>query len=274
MNAPIAPPSMWMGSDHLEAQALFRRLIEAGLTAARAFAVAQIGSFSSGNGWVFRKAMAKHGSCSVRTVQRGLTQAADLGIIGKARAKKNEIPPGADGPIACRFSNRWVIGRGKAGRALKECIERQRLARTARKAVEASRKGERMARPPIRPEYQNRTFTAAEIEAELAKELPDAISSAARRRQDADQIVSKLEALPPSGRGFLISRLAAELARDRTEGLHMLEAIQATNTFVTDELVRELERRLAIEAPPLRGRRAEEELQRLIAKYGGRPPPE
>lgn len=263
---------MWMGPDAVEAQGMFLRARELGMSQARALALAQIASFE--DGWAFRSTIARKNGNSIRTVQRAITQGADIGLIGKARSKKDEVPRGATGPIACSYSHRWVIGRGKAGRERKEAIDRYRYARTARKSVEAALAIERpnMSRSPVRAEYQHRKWTAAELEAELAKQLPDALQRSELRLRQALQIADRLEALPPARRGYLISRIAAELARNRAEGVKMLEAFQRADTFITDAMVRELERRLALHEPPTRVVNPERELERLIAKYGKGPP--
>lgn len=105
----------YLGPDLAEARAAEQRAREAGLTVLRARIVAHIASFR--DGWVFRRRLAKMENCSVRTVQRAITQAREEGLIGVARAKQGEKPQGAAGSFACGFSHRWVIGRGLAAAA-------------------------------------------------------------------------------------------------------------------------------------------------------------
>jgi hypothetical protein len=106
----------YLGPDLPEARAAEQRAREAGLTVLRARIVAHIASFK--DGWIFRRRLAKTEGCSVRTVQRAITQAREEGLIGVARAKQGEKPPGAAGTFACGWSHRWIIGRGRAAAAL------------------------------------------------------------------------------------------------------------------------------------------------------------
>jgi hypothetical protein len=101
----------------------------------RAFVVGEIGSFR--DCWEFRAKIAKVVGCSVRTVQRAITQAKSLGLIGVARAKKTEIPPGGSRPIECGWSHRWTIGWGKVGRVVDEAIAAARARWITRSVVAA-----------------------------------------------------------------------------------------------------------------------------------------
>ena len=106
----LAP--VYLGPDHLEARAAEQRAQLAGLSALRAKVIGHIASFS--DGWVFRKKLAELVRCSVRTVQRAITQGRDEGLIGVARAKPGEIPKGAKQAFSCGWSHRWTVGKGKA----------------------------------------------------------------------------------------------------------------------------------------------------------------
>lgn len=161
---------MWMGPEQFEGVAAYQRAIAAGMTQKRAMSVGQVGSFR--NCWVFRSSIAKHVSCSVRTVARALAQAAELGLLGRARGKKGEIPPGRTEPVTCGFSHRWIIGRGAAGgAAVKAAVEDARAAWQARKL-------KRIALKTVTPQPDTpvnrqksdtrRRWTAAELDAALA----------------------------------------------------------------------------------------------------------
>ncbi|HET7378500.1 MAG TPA: hypothetical protein VFJ24_00530 [Gaiellales bacterium] len=130
----------------------------------RALAFGQIASFR--DGWVFRSTIAKKIGASVRTVGRAIRQAKDLGLLGTARAKKTEIPPGMSRPLACGWSHRWIIGWGQAGKAVAAAVSAARTRRLAK----LSAKG---LRPVAQP--QRRRWTAEELERELeltARKIP------------------------------------------------------------------------------------------------------
>jgi hypothetical protein len=154
-----------MGPHVSEASAAFRRGRVAGMTATRALVVGHIASHR--DCWAFRRRIAERIGCSVRTVQRAITQALSLGLVGVARAKKTEVPPGLDRPVECGWSHRWTIGWGRAGAAVKHAIETARAkwmvrvaARTTTKPADSPKRRE--ARPA-------RTWTADELDAELAR---------------------------------------------------------------------------------------------------------
>jgi len=87
----------------------------------RALVIGSVASFKEC--WAFRRKLAAKVGCSVRTVQRALTQARSEGLIGLARAKKDEVPPGwQHGPVTCGWSHRWVMGWGKAGEAARDAV--------------------------------------------------------------------------------------------------------------------------------------------------------
>jgi len=167
----------YLGPDLHEARAAEQRARGAGLTVLRARIVAHIASFK--DGWIFRRRLAKTEGCSVRTVQRAITQAREEGLIGVARAKQGEKPPGAAGTFACGWSHRWVIGRGRAAAAALAAIAAAKLAGLARTAAKPPAPQQRCApaagcapapkgqrRPPAR------RWTAEEIDAALADTPP------------------------------------------------------------------------------------------------------
>lgn len=150
----------------------------------RALVIGSVASFKEC--WTFRKNLAEKVGCSVRTVQRALTQARAEGLINLARAKKDEIPPGKDAngnpfrPFPCGWSHRWVIGWGKAAEVVKESVHAAKarwLIKTAmtRPPVRQGQTSETLAEArsiravAARPEYQRRTWTAAELDAELER---------------------------------------------------------------------------------------------------------
>lgn len=149
----------WPGPCPHEAWAMYRRAREAGMSSARAFALGCIASYK--DGWIFRSTIADHIGASVRTVQRGITQGKDLGLIGVARAKKREVPPGLNKLLRCGWSHRWVNGWGEGYQRAKAIVEKCRLARIAKKLVEPIATKLRRAR--------NRPMSAAEIDAELER---------------------------------------------------------------------------------------------------------
>ncbi len=170
--------SLWIGPVHTEARSAYQRAREAGLSPLRALVIGSVASFKEC--WTFRKKLAEKAGCSVRTVQRALTQAREEGLIGVARAKKNEVPPNwPHGPVTCGWSHRWVIGWGKAGEAVKDAVH----AAKARWLVKHATPARVPTAPPVpseriqgrattrrsRPEYQRRTWTAEELDAELER---------------------------------------------------------------------------------------------------------
>jgi DNA-binding transcriptional MocR family regulator len=160
---------VYLGPDHLEARYAEQRARETGLSALRAKVVGQLASFR--DAWAFRRSLAKAVGCSIRTVQRAITEARSEGLVGVARAKKTEVPPGKDRPIPCGWSHRWTIGRGLAYGAAMAAI----AAAKAKALVRAS------VKPPavkVRPTHSGRLtdLQRAELAAidadSLAREQP------------------------------------------------------------------------------------------------------
>jgi hypothetical protein len=142
----------------------------------RALVIGSVASFKEC--WTFRKNLAAKVGCSVRTVQRALTQAREEGLIGMARAKKEEIPPGWEhGPIPCGWSHRWVIGWGAAAQKVADAVHAAKarwlvkIASTPPKKPATATEPARAVtyKPTPRTEYQRRTWTAAELDAELER---------------------------------------------------------------------------------------------------------
>jgi RNase P protein component len=154
--------STWPGPFASEARCAYERARNAGISAARSLVLGCIASFKQG--WVFRRTLAKHTGVSVRTVQRAITQGKNEGLLGTARAKANEIPPGLTQPVKCGWSHRWIVGWGQAVEMAKAAVERARLKRMTRAVCQPS-----SGVPRKKPA---RTWTADEIDAELARRAP------------------------------------------------------------------------------------------------------
>jgi hypothetical protein len=165
----------WPGPAVPEARAAYRRARESGLSAARSLVLGCIASFR--DGWAFRSSLAKHTGLSVRTVQRAITQGKDFGLIGTARAKPDEVPPGAKGPMPCGWSHRWTVGWGQAYEAAKSAVAQTRLARLVKAAARGDAKPspKPAAAAPSGPmqgprqERAPRRWTVEELDAELER---------------------------------------------------------------------------------------------------------
>lgn len=172
---------LWLGRHyHLEAKSLFRRCREAGLTATRAHAVACLATFK--HCYARRKTIAGVVLCSVRTVQRGHTQAKELGLITSWRNRKGQIPPQGKEPLSFRWADRQVVGWGQAGAKVKQAVEEARAkwlrdhsANFGPDAPKVRGNGSTMdpvlaTQPRKRRELSTaRRLTSAEIDAELAE---------------------------------------------------------------------------------------------------------
>lgn len=177
LKAPLT--ALWLGPFGLEALSAFHRALEHGLSHARALVIGQVASFQ--DCWTFRETIAKRLKISVRTVQRALTEAQDLGLIGKARCKPGEIPQGLQNPVECGWSHRWTVGWGQAAERAKAAIAQARLSRLVRKMMKAPNppkrtEAEQAAKARVTREQHERErwartprrWTAEELDAELA----------------------------------------------------------------------------------------------------------
>jgi hypothetical protein len=171
--------ALWLGPFSQEALSAFHRALEHGLSHGRALVVGQVASFQ--DCWTFRASIAKRLKISVRTVQRALTEAQDLGLIGKARCKPGEIPHGLQTPVECGWSHRWTVGWGQAAERAKAAIAQARLSRLVRKMMAQPtppprRDAEQAARAQVSREQSSRErwqtaprrWTAEELDRELA----------------------------------------------------------------------------------------------------------
>lgn len=164
--------TMWPGPYQSEARAAYQRAREAGLSPLRALAIGAVASFK--DCWMFRRTLADKLKCSVRTIQRALTQGRSEGLIGVHRAKKTEVPPGCTAPVSCGWSHRFTVGWGKAGQATKDAVDaakarwfvRHSMPQAVAKATPAV-----AVATPARPrsEFSGLRMTAAEIDRELAR---------------------------------------------------------------------------------------------------------
>lgn len=188
--AVAATERPWLGDSYYEAQAAFHRARRAGLSILRSLVVGNIASFK--DCWTFRSNIASFLGISVRTVQRGITDAKAQGLIGVGRVAgekaKTEIPPGKgkDGkpfrPFACGWCHRWTIGWGKAGEAVKEAVEAARarwlvkhaihLPERAHATLNVNAPGKSAPRTKLSPSGRElRTMTREEIQRELDEAL-------------------------------------------------------------------------------------------------------
>jgi DNA-binding transcriptional MocR family regulator len=165
---------MWLGPVHSEARAAYHRARTTGLSPLRSLVIGTVASFK--DCWTFRRNLAKQVGCSVRTVQRALTQARSEGLIGVARAKKTEVPPNwQHGPVTCGWSHRWVIGWGKAGEAVKEAVEAAKARWFVRHSMAPKPPAPASYMTPAaksvapRSEFSGLRMTAAQIDAELER---------------------------------------------------------------------------------------------------------
>lgn len=190
-----APPRpMWPGPYPHEATSAFQRAQDAGLSAVRSLVMGVIASHK--DGWIFRKTIARKLGCSVRTVQRAITQAKSQGLLNTWRAKKNETPAaiiekeckqcGARAGVKCEhkvltcgWSHRLTVGWGLAqGKAILDAVAAARAKWTLRSAVKQAKRGRPVEELPRgargtyifrRGERPQRKWTAAELTAELER---------------------------------------------------------------------------------------------------------
>lgn len=133
MKSGAARIRLWHGSDVVEAVASYGRAIEAGFTELRARIIGSVSSWK--DCWAPQSTLAEFHHCCVRTVQRALHDGRENGLIRCAFSKEGERPPGADGPMNFKWSHRWTIGRGLAGKALQSAINAARAAAVICKVI-------------------------------------------------------------------------------------------------------------------------------------------
>lgn len=168
--------AIFMGPVAAEGRAMYQRAREAGISPLRSLILGNVASFK--DCWAFRRKLADFAKCSVRTVQRALTQAVSEGLIGKARNKPGEKPPNWDNEVPCGWSHRWTIGWGAAAKEVAERVAAAKarwLVKVAVQTTPTKAPGKPApagvapkAQPTSRPEYR-RKMTAQELDAELER---------------------------------------------------------------------------------------------------------
>jgi len=177
--AVLNPGSMWVGNQEYEARAAYGRAREMGLTVTRSMVVGVIGSFQYKgvhDGWIYRRKIAEKLNCSIRTVQRAISDAIRCGLMVVFPNKPGEMPIGAKTKPQNRWSHRMVIGFGKATEVARSMVQAARarwlLPKTAPSTAPAptpamADKLTLSAKP--KTWVQARKWTAADIETELAR---------------------------------------------------------------------------------------------------------
>jgi len=164
--------ALWLGPVHVEARSAYQRARSAGLSPLRSLVIGTVASFR--DCWAFRRKIAAHLGCSVRTVQRALTHGEREGLIGKARAKLAEKPPNMDQPIPCGWSHRWTIGWGQAGKLVQQAVDAAKarwIVRHVSQPVVVPKVASALdlGAPRQRTEHQRRGWTAEQLDAKLAE---------------------------------------------------------------------------------------------------------
>lgn len=152
--------AMWPGPYRHEAVLAFRRAVTSGMTPLRGLVVGCVASYR--DCWMFQSRIAQMLGCSVRTVQRALRQARDLGLIRCHRSKRNERAPGLGEVVPCGWSHRWAVGWGMGTQAAALAVQVARVTRLVPGMF-------RRRRRPSPPEAVARRWTAEEIDDELAR---------------------------------------------------------------------------------------------------------
>lgn len=181
MSAALATtlaPRRWLGPLNVQADDAFRRARTDGMSYLRALVVGHVASFR--DCWTFRATIAEAIGISTRTVQRGITQARELGIMRTARSKPRERPKGASGPIVCGFSHRWIIAPLQQAAAAASHLARK-VSRAMRDNCQAK---------PTTCDPRRTPRTPAEI-----------AQRAARARDELAALVASWEAEPPPKSG-------------------------------------------------------------------------
>lgn len=108
MNLGLALP----GPFRREAMAILEHCKDAGMSWKRAYAIACFASIGQ-ICWQFQSSVHKFTGYSVRTIQRAVRQAKELGVLVSRRLRRGERPPGAHKPITCGGALRRFIAWGK-----------------------------------------------------------------------------------------------------------------------------------------------------------------
>ncbi len=128
----MARVQLWHGPDVAEAAAAYTRALHHEFSELRARIFGSIASWK--DCWALQATLAKFHKCSVRTVQRAAHDARELGLLRCAFSKPGEIPPGSEEPAPFKWSHRWIPGRGLAGAAMQDAINKARAAWAITKA--------------------------------------------------------------------------------------------------------------------------------------------
>jgi hypothetical protein len=159
MSSAASSQRLWPGPLQREGVDTFREALSEGMSVARSLVLGVVASFR--DCFMFQRRIAEICGCSVRTVQRALHEGRERAFIECHHSKPNETPPGlARGTrIPCGWSHRWIVGRGLS--------EPLRLA--ARAIKKSARTVVGRAKGTMRTSTSRRQWTAAEIDAELAR---------------------------------------------------------------------------------------------------------
>jgi hypothetical protein len=149
--------ALWPGPFRSEAVKAYQRAVSSGMRPLRSLVIGCVASFR--DCWAFQRHLATRLGCSIRTIQRGLRQGRQLGLIECHRAKRGEKAPGVGAPVDCGWSHRWAIGWGEASEVAERACTVARLGKMIPGVKRASKP------TPAVP----RRWTATEIEAELAR---------------------------------------------------------------------------------------------------------
>jgi hypothetical protein len=126
----------WLGPYVDEAWSAYHLARGARMTALRARVWGHIGSNKIT--YAFRRTIAKAEGCSIRTVQRAITEGQDKGIGRAVRSKPGQIIPGLGKPLTCGCSLKWVAAWGRALGEKLERIAKYRLRRLAKRTAMAA----------------------------------------------------------------------------------------------------------------------------------------
>ena len=185
---------LWHGPDVAEAAAAYTRAIaHHKFSELRARIFGSIASWK--DCWTLQATLAAFHKCSVRTVQRSVHDARELGELVTHFSRPGEIPPGAKEPKPFKWCQRFLPGRGLAGEAKNAAINKARAAWTITKAglrrtfnAPAPKRNERKTAEQIDAELERR----AQLEENSALYQPP---PAGKRRMSAAELEAELEAI-------------------------------------------------------------------------------